>query len=204
MSELTFTRDQAWVGGEYELAILLRPADDDRLRRALEALWSFPDLDGCYLLREVEPHAQMRVNASPLETLLCGTARIVSSERTPCRSVVIRLDTGEDWLSFGIPMGSLARILPVHAFPFCDGSDLTWRKGLDEWLCALGRHVFESVNFRLGLIGWTDGSEDDDAARFERSGVPGERWVGYLAPSDRDLQWYPPNRDAPFTSGSRP
>jgi hypothetical protein len=95
-------------------------------------------------------------------------------------------------------MGSLRRVLPVGAFPFDDGGDLAWRAALDDWLRLVAEHLFASVRFRLGLVGWTEPDLDGDSEGVTEHGIPDERWVGYLVPSGSGLTWYPPNQGAPL------
>jgi hypothetical protein len=57
-----FTQGHAWSGGSYELGLEMGPVDDDRLCEALQILWSFPDLVGCYLENNVGPDDQPRVD----------------------------------------------------------------------------------------------------------------------------------------------
>ncbi len=198
MTERIFTLQDAWTGGSYDLALELGPRDNARLGRALHALWTHADLHGCYQHMDLEPNEQPRVEVSTAETRLHGVARIGTGAAVASYTVVMRFDDGIDWLHFCLPMGSLSRIFDVGAFPFEDGGDLAWRLQLDEWLCALGRRVFEAAPFRLALIGW-DGGELEDAARFGASGVPEQRSVGYLVPSGGHLKWFAPNGNAPFT-----
>jgi hypothetical protein len=61
MTERIFTRQDSWTGGSYDLAIELGARDDERLSLTLDALWSFPGLDGCYEFFDREPHQQARV-----------------------------------------------------------------------------------------------------------------------------------------------
>ena len=53
-----FTDGENWNGGFYELAIELGPTDDDRLDRALVALWQEAGVEGCYGSRWEDPEAQ--------------------------------------------------------------------------------------------------------------------------------------------------
>jgi len=76
MTERIFTLQDAWTGGSYDLAIEPGPRDDARLSRAVNALWTHPDLVGCYQHMEREPNDQLRVDASSAETRLHGVARI--------------------------------------------------------------------------------------------------------------------------------
>lgn len=195
-----FTRPDAWTGGSYELAVDLGPVDDTRLEKALVAIWSHADVDGCYLELDREPAEQARVRPSrdrDLQTCLRGIARLGTLAPVACSTVVVREDGGPDWLYFGLPLGSLGAVLPVGAFPFDDGRDLAWRSTVDGWLRRLGEHLFATVRFRIGLVGWTDGLDDGTDNLLDR-GIPEERWVGYLVPSSDSLTWHPPNQGAPM------
>lgn len=203
MSDAIFTRPDVWTGGSYELAVEVGPRDDEAVRRALQAIWTAPSLDGCFPLADREPHEQARV-AIPectLDAPLHGVARIGSRPPIACRTLVIRYDDGLDWLHLCLPIGALECVLPVGMFPFDDGGDLAWRPELDEWLCELARRVFQAVPFRLGFVGW-EGGEFDDVEAFDASGVPSERWVGYLVASQGRLQWHPPTEGAPLAFGA--
>jgi len=193
------TKPDAWTGGLYEMSIPLGSRNDNRLTRALEAIWKFPDIEGCYLERTREPQDQARVGVpADLEMTLYGIARIPGKEPFACATHVVRFDGGEDWLSLSLPLGSLATVMPVGAFPLDQGGDKEWRPKLDEWLCGIARHVFKAVMFRFALIGWEP--DEEVAAGFSRVGVPDERWVGYLLPGPKGLRWFPPNRGAPSFS----
>ena len=197
-----FTKSGAWHGGSYDLAIELGSSDDARLVQILQAIWSSPYLDGCYLSSDREPHEQLRtpVSATTPCTRLYGVARIGERPPVPCSTMVVRTEGASDWIFFYLPIGSLASVFPVGAFPIADGGDLAWRSSLDERLCGIGRRAFEAVRFRLGLIGF-DGGDFSDAAAFAASGVPDERWIGYLVPDGSELKWFAPNRGAPIELG---
>ena len=200
--DLIFTHLDAWAGGSYELRVLLGSANDARLEHALVALWAHSALDGCYLDRTREPPEQPRLAPGKhvgLESTLLGVATLEESEAIACSTHVVREDGGSDWIYLAIPMGSLGRILPVGAFPFDDGHDLSWRALVDDWLRNLAERLFEAVPFRLGLLGWID--DGDDAEEVIENGVPDERWVGYLVPDSSSLRWYPPTKGAPMRMG---
>ena len=199
--EPIFSRRDAWAGGSYDLAIKLGARDDARVRRALEALWSAVDVDGCYQHQDLEPEQQPRigVGALPLDAALHGVAHLGARPPIPCRTVIVQLDDGEDWIYFCLPMGSLARIVDVGAFPFASGGTLSWRPVADEWLCALARRVFGTVPFQLALLGW-DGDDFRGGDNVSTAAdVPDERWVGFLVADGCELQWFAANRGAPFT-----
>jgi hypothetical protein len=67
-----------------------------------------------------------------------------------------------------------------------------WQTPVDEWLKDIGGHVFSSVPFRLGLIGF-EASGEAYASQVAKEGVPAERYFGYLVPDGDELKWYPPN-----------
>lgn len=157
-------------------------------------------MNGCYLHHDQEPAEQTRVapGTEPgLDTCLRGVARLGALAPIACSTVVVREDGGSDWLYFGLPLGSLGTALPVGAFPFDDGLDLSWRPTVDGWLRLLAETLFTSQRFRLGLVGWTDGL-DNSADELLENGVPKERWVGYLLPNGSSLTWYLPNQGAPM------
>lgn len=200
-----FTLPDAWTGGSYELTLLLGPRDDHRLRSALQAVWSFGELEGCWERGDLEPEAQIRVPAAVEVTggeagnaLLRGRARLPPGVVVACCTYALRLAVGGDWISFGLPMGSLGRAYPVGAFPWEDGTSLDWREGLDDWLRALAAHVYARQPFQLALVGFTDADPEPDRVLTE--GVPDRRWVGYLLPEGGALRWFAPTEGAPIRS----
>src|SRR5262245_29820054 len=102
MADRLFTRDDAWYGGFFELALEVGPRSDDRLRAALAALWSHTDLDGCYDDHLREPSDQPRVQPRLGESgsHLHGVARLPNGAHVACGSCLIREDEGPDWLVF--------------------------------------------------------------------------------------------------------
>lgn len=199
-SSKVFTSPDAWHGGTYDLALMLGPPSDGRLSAALDAVWSFTDIDGCFERADLEPGEQRRGPAvepgRDLQTVLRGTARLPAAVEVACSTIPVREEDGNDWLYFGLPMGSLSRAYPVGAFPWDDGSSLAWREELDGWLRALAGHVASRQQFKLGMVGFTDGDLEPERALLD--GVPERRWVGYLVPNGDVLCWYPPTEGAPI------
>jgi hypothetical protein len=194
-----FTAPEAWSGSSHGLSIVLGQASDASLALARETLWTFPDLQGCWLRTNVEPARQERVTArgTRLRKELLGIARIPGAEAVPCSTAVRREEDGGGWLHFHLPFGSLESVLPMGAYPFDDGGDLAWRDALDGWLCRLAEHVHRTVPFELGLVGCLDDQPD---VIPERSGeAPDKRWIGYLVAGPGGLAWHPPNQGAPFS-----
>jgi hypothetical protein len=194
-----FTAPDAWEGGTHELTLVYRHVAEATLASGREAIWSFPDLEGCWRRRDREPARQARVSprAVGLETTLYGMALIPGAGRVACETFVTREDDGLDLLQLILPIGSLGAVLPLGDYPFDDGGDLSWRDALDGWLCRLAEHVRQSVPFERALVGWLDGQPD---ALPEAPGeVPAERWIGYLVPGPDGLAWHPPNMGAPLS-----
>lgn len=194
-----FSAYDAWNGGFYELAIVLGPGDDELLEKAIVSLWAFPDIDGCYRYPIPDPPYQPRVapgKALGLEARLHGVASIRDTAPIACGTYVVRFDDF-DCLGFFLPMGSLQRVFPVGAYPFEDGDDLSWRMTVDDWLCRMAEHVFGFAPFRYALVAHEPSF--DHCVDPTVSAVPVERWEGYLVPENGSLQWYPPNRGAPFS-----
>ena len=189
-----FTAPDAWHGGFYELAMELGPPSVDRLRAAVEAVWSHPDLDGCYLDRDREPADQPRVQPDLRDdgAHLRGVARLPNGRRVPCGTCVIAgSDAWPEWLDFYLPLGSLNSAYPCGGFPFPSGADYPgpWRLELEDWLAGVGDWVAKTASFRLGLIGF-EVSGDVSAAEVAAQGVPAETYMGYLWPTNGAIVYH--------------
>ena len=142
----------------YELAIEIGGRSDERLEAALAGLWSYPLLEGCFLYRNLETHLQPRIEPS-LAAIenghLYGLAEMPNGYLIPCGTVITREIDGSDWLVFYLPIGSLAAVYSIYAYPFDVGhrSHRKWQHGVDDTLADLGFYLFQRVPFQLGLIG---------------------------------------------------
>lgn len=101
-------------------------------------------------------------------------------------------EEGPDWLVFSLPLGALERVQPrIGSFPLGDDGgprSLTWRRPLDLWLADIARGVYDSVRFKLALVGWEPMFE---AHADELAGeVPSERDHAYLVPTPSGLSYY--------------
>ena len=195
-----FCHPDAWTGGFFKLAIELGARSDDRLREAMCKVWAHPSLHGCCLKHDEEPEAQESID--PIDVDLRqpahGIAEIPRIGRTCCLTTVIRLENGPDWLTLGVPMGSLSRVVPVGAYPFEGGTDLSWRRLMYHWLRYLAESVFESMSFQLGLIGH-EVTGDACAEELRRAGIPDERWFGHLWRVGERIERHAPTERAPFS-----
>ncbi|MBC6446189.1 hypothetical protein [Actinokineospora xionganensis] len=196
----TFTDDENWSGGFYQLAIEVGDPDDDRLHRTLETLWVAARIEGCYAHRDKEPEDQPEL-APTIAALteagrLRGTVQLPDGRRIVCVCAAIREVEGVDWLVFDLPLGALGRTdRRIGGFPFgpdSGPSSLSWRRPIDDWLADIGREIFKQVDFHLALIGFEQSGE---AYARDLNGVaPEERWAGYLLPHQGNLHYMPANR----------
>ena len=114
-SSLGFTGNNVWKGGHYELLIRPSLGSSQELCSLLEAVWSFPFLDGCYLHDDREPATQLRVQPSEDRVAghLYGLAAMPNGRVIPCGSYTMdyageeRLPAAQ-WISFYLPLGALA------------------------------------------------------------------------------------------------
>lgn len=196
MAEPIFTGPDTWLGGFYELAIELGLRCNERLDRAVQAVWRFPGLQGPFPSRDLEPSEQTLVTANSANLELHGHLRGVAtlpSGKAACGTVAVREDDGPDWLDFYFPMGGLSSAYPVGGYPFDSVDHREWREPLEAWLAELGRFVFNAVPFRLGLIGF-EASGMEYADDLAASGIPIERWGGYLWPQNGVMGYHATNR----------
>lgn len=170
-----FTDDENWNGGYYELAMKLGahadPGADQRLRKALDALWDDPALHGCYSDRWTDRAAQQAAGpvAEPIDhpASQYGIATLPGGAEVVCLSVVVRFEgndreEGDDWLGLCLPTGALGRVEPrVGAYPF-DGEpeSRAWREPIDDWLARIAERVHRRAGLALGLIGFEVSGED--------------------------------------------
>jgi hypothetical protein len=195
-----FTQEM-WGGGFYELALEYGHSSKASLAEALQALWTRPDLQGCYLHADEDPSRQPRV-APDLGVLesgehLRGVATLPNGIQVACGTYLVREQAGEAWIGLYLPMGALATAYNVGGFPF-DQSDSSqdWRQPLEEWLAQIGQGVYLKSPFLAGLVGF-EVSGAVSAEELSISGVPAKRCLGYLFPSAYKLTWYPTNQWLP-------
>lgn len=192
---------EAWSGGFYELAIEYEHASTDVFDAALKAIWTFPDLQGCYARSDEPPPNQPRVapDLAKLENTghLYGVAKLPSGAEVSCGTFVVREEGGSSWLGFYLPLGGLGAVYDIGAYPFDElAPSRVWREPLEEWLARIGQFVFAKAPFSLGLVGF-EVSGTKEARDLASSGVPAKRSIGYLYPSANKLTWYPTNQWQP-------
>lgn len=151
MDRLAFTTPENWSGSPYELQLELGPGgDDQRLRAAMDALWSHPTLSGPWSAWSTFGAAPESPAAGDLVRPLYGCARL-DPEKLGCVSSVVREETGSDWLCLNVPTGMLERVFEVR-YPV-EPETNRWTRRLDRFLADLGARVYAAVPFRLGLVG---------------------------------------------------
>ncbi|MFD7258794.1 hypothetical protein [Streptomyces sp. NPDC059874] len=110
----SFTDDENWSGGFYELAIEIGDRSDELLELGLSALWRAAAIDGCYGRRDREPGEEDEVSCTVSSLAefghLRGTVALPSGRRVVCGCLAIREDDGTDWLAFYLPVGALSRV----------------------------------------------------------------------------------------------
>jgi len=196
----SFTAEDTWHGGHYGIEFELGAPSDDRVRVALQAIWSHPSLEGCYISRDVEPCKQVRVDLleNALEGHLYGIATLPNGGSAACGTYICRLQDQKgqplrDLLSFYVPLGALSKTYPVGPYPFSDvDRAAAWRPELDRWMVNLGRRVFGEVRFPLALVGFEVDFPKVTAEAVQRDGVPAKRYDGFLQQVGDRLEWYPP------------
>jgi hypothetical protein len=165
-----FSGGEVWTGGFYELALEYERGIANGLVTGLQQLWQLEELDGCYLERERDPVDQSRVAFKPsLATAghLLGVATLAGGVRVACGSCTIQETDGSDWLVFYFPMSALGNVYPVGGFPFDSGNHEGWRIPLDDWSANVGRRIYPTAPFALGLVGFeTSGCSSHPDARF--------------------------------------
>jgi hypothetical protein len=153
MDRDTFVCDENWFGSYYELAIELGPTgDDERLRKALEHVWSLPQLRGSWIERH-----DYDLHSSPIECRdgivpsRYGVLRLTPEISVGCVTHTVREPNGSDWLDLCIPTGMLGLCFDVQ-YPL-DYATNPWMAQIDRLLAQMAASVFRSISFQLAIIG---------------------------------------------------
>jgi hypothetical protein len=207
MMDTYFTAPGAWDGGEFGISMFLGRVDPRYAREFLSALWTLPHIEGCWLDKTKEPDEASRLRPTDIDLddpprpggALFGLVELPNGCRCPCASFVMDDDDGF-WVEFSMPIVSLGRCYPVGAYPFDDGSDLTWVGELSEWLADIGRGLYAEKPLMAAVVGHVTMVENRAVLEIISGEVPSKRWDGYLLPEGAELKWYAPNvSSAPWT-----
>jgi len=184
--------------------LLLRPSVDssEELCSLLKALWAFPSLDGSYLRREIAPSDQTQVR--PCENGVAG--HLYGLATFPNRSVIVCGShtmnySGEKelqaahWVSFYLPLGALADVYPIGAYPFGPMDRVSeWKPAVDSFLIQIARWTHTKVPISFALIGFEVNAAAVSPQTIRARGIPNERDEGILWNDGADLKWYPATR----------
>jgi len=218
---LTFTDPDAWHGSAYDLFIHFGALSDVRLVEIIARLWEHPLLDGPFLDKTREPAEQAVADHASLSNepgKSYGTMELpeglVVAGTFASRDLAAEpgSGSGDAWLTFWVPLGSLLRVWPeVAPYPFLDSEDdakrhVDWQQRLEELLAGIARHIFDSAPFRYAIIGHELEVTDEDLERWStwREEMPDERWDGALVPAGERLEWHPPTRRGGWTLSQSP
>lgn len=161
MNRDLFIQQETWYGSFYELAIELQTSHDDiRLEKALETLWSHPNLSGHWASIEnfgKNPDVISIPNGFQGESSnsfinLYGLLSIPDIDKqVGCLSTVIRETNGSDWLDFCVPTKmlksafSVKQPLEIREYP--------WSTILDKYLLQMADMIYQQTPFDLAFIG---------------------------------------------------
>lgn len=199
MPERIFTPREAWLNGFYLLIINLEQGSDDRSRAALEAVQSYPLLDGWYMERDKEPQDQPRVKnaGGDLNNHRYGVLTFPNGKEVPCGCFVFHTGYEPDWLKFYIPLAALDKIYPTGAFPFGGSEGYTeWEREVDLALFEIARHLYQRMTFPAGIIGFEPRVSDLETIYYSSiAGIQPEKlWNGYIWAGPEGLEWHPPQQ----------
>jgi hypothetical protein len=197
-----FTPEDTWHGGYFELSIEVGARSDDRLRLARDSLWEHPHLKGCYARRDTEPERQQLI--APSEFTFddgwgghyFGIATLPNRRQIASGACVVRETNGPDWLDFYLPLGALGTAYDVGAFPFllADDPPATWIADVEPWLGDIALWLAKRIDFALALIGF-EVSGHCYAADVARGGIPANRYIGYVWPTNGRYEYFGSNAD---------
>ncbi len=165
-------------------------------------LWAIPVLNGCFLRIDTEPDKQEKYSPGEIDHQghMYGVASLPNGKRSCCGSYWADFENNGCWLSLYIPIGSLASAYDMGAYPFQANEPGTsnWIVEINNWFVNIAKKIHPIAKFEIGIIGF----EVDffDVEKILATGIPSERWVGFLVVKNNQLEWFPPTRyDAPYS-----
>lgn len=192
-----FTDLNAWRGGSFELYVATQSSA--QLGSLVSAIWSYPDLQGCYRRHDIEPESQPRIEPSVAEMSghLYGLASLSNGKVVPCGTFVIDYE-GEDGsspahsVSFAIAMGALATAYPVGAYPFGSMSEVaSWKREVEAFFVSVATHAYGIAPFPSALVGFEVTPIRLTGSAGSGVPVPAEREHGMLVATATGLLWHP-------------
>jgi hypothetical protein len=146
-----------WYGGFYELAIEYVPkGDDERLLKAIAAIWGSPLLTGPWQDRNQFGEASFLPDSLEFDSdnHLYGVLELPNRQSLGCLTVLVRESDDSDStdrVDFCIPTGMLDLVFPV-SYPLAR-SDNPWMKLIDPILLSLAERVYQASPFDMASIG---------------------------------------------------
>ena len=192
--ENLFTQTDAWNGGFFEFTFELPQESKTSVNMVLAKLWSLPTFNGCYLKRDIEPEQQEKFFPAEFENEghWYGVANLPNGKQSCCGSFWMDFENEGCWISFYLPLGSLANVYNIGSYPFkAEKQDVSkWMIEINNWFVNIAREIHPIAKFDLGIIGF----EVDyfEVKKQVEKGLPNERWDGLLLTKDKQLEWFPP------------
>jgi hypothetical protein len=185
-----FTEADTWHGGAIELLCLFRRAPSKLMPKIREVVWIWNCLDGPYAKRDIEPSQQAKVSPTcdEAENGVATLPGLMGQTAFYCNFVE---DSDGIWLYAGLPLGGLARILPLGGFPFFETKTHDWEHVVYGWLFSLAEHINNRIPFASGAIGWGMPAAID---AVETGVVPQTREGAFITNGGEQLMYHPPNR----------
>ena len=199
---LGFTSPNAWSQEYFDLNLEFVSKEIGLLMDATEALWSDPDLQGCWLAQDKEPDARSRTDArsalksdehypfGPPEYLgppsLFGLARVPGGGVIPCMASCGMGGTYM-YLSLGLSANAL-RFAPAPSG--VDGGAAG--RPLCDWLARIASRVHRVAPLRVGVMGWEATTPDPEL--IERQRELYDDLYGYLLPRGSEIEFQSPGR----------
>lgn len=157
MNREEFINSKNWNGSYYELAMEYVPTgNDERLLKAITALWESPTLSGPWQTQE--QFGQTGIVPSTLEAdgynWLYGIFGLADDREVGCMSLTVREEGGSDWLDLCLPTGMLRQVYPLrYSIDATTRRDNPWLDSIDERMIAIAEHIYSVAPFDFAMLG---------------------------------------------------
>jgi hypothetical protein len=172
----------SWDGGYYELAIEYSPGgNDEQVERALNALWTSPQLQGPWLHKDDLGQPPVKISTESWQ--LYGTLSLPENKIVGCATFTIREEDGSDWLNLCVPTAMLASL--NWYYDRTSGIGYSSRlKLVDATYAEIADRVHTVAPFQFAELGLEVSGEHYEATLTSGQMLASGGYSGYLLPPE--------------------
>ncbi|HEX8600417.1 MAG TPA: hypothetical protein VF952_18110 [Chloroflexia bacterium] len=171
-----------WGGGFYELVFEYSPGgSEEHLQKALDTLWTSPQLQGPWLDREDLGNPPVQISVEPWR--MYGLLTLPENKSVGCVTFTRREEDGSGWLDFSVPTAMLAG-LDWYYDKTMDTSYSPRLKLVDATYAEIADRVYRETPFQFAELGFEVSGGHDQTTLTAGQILASRGYSGYLLPPE--------------------